>query len=152
MNNPIFIFSLNSISNVDSITVFWKTTLSTSRPQNFVFSSFFLRVECGRVLKLKPKQTAPCTPFCGCTLSNQCNRPDLLETRWSSWGQCMCCDWWISILGLSQFFCVRGLSILAVILIKGNEKRKNKRWKGKQIRLNTIDKNKEQVDFVHKPN
>ena len=24
--------------------------------------------------------------------------------------------------------------------------------KGKQIRLNTTDKNKEQVDFVHKPN
>ena len=24
--------------------------------------------------------------------------------------------------------------------------------KGKQIRLNTKDKNKEQVDFVHKPN
>jgi len=24
--------------------------------------------------------------------------------------------------------------------------------KGKQIRLNTTDKNKEEVDFVHKPN
>ena len=35
----------------------------------------------------------------------------------------MCGDWWISILGL----CVCGLSILAVILIKGNEKRNRKR-------------------------
>ena len=39
----------------------------------------------------------------------------------------MCSDWWISILGLCQFLCVCGLSILAVILIKGNEKRNRKR-------------------------
>ena len=38
----------------------------------------------------------------------------------------MCGDWWISILGLCQFLCVCGLSILAVILIKGNEKRNRK--------------------------
>ena len=62
-------------------------------------------------------------------------------------------DWWISILGLCQFLCVYGLSILAVILIQGNEKRNHRRaGKGKQIRLNTTDENKEQVDFVHKPN
>ena len=36
-------------------------------------------------------------------------------------------DWWISILGLCQFLCVCGVSILAVILIKGNEKRNRKR-------------------------
>ena len=36
-------------------------------------------------------------------------------------------DWWISILGLCQFLCVCGLSILAVIMIKGNEKRNRKR-------------------------
>ena len=61
-------------------------------------------------------------------------------------------DWWISILGLCQFLWVYSLSILAVILIQGNEKR-NRRWagKGKQMRLNTTDENKEQVDFVHKP-
>ena len=56
----------------------------------------------------------------------------------------MCGDWWISILGLCQFLCVCGLSILAVILIKGNKK-PNCNYtagKGKQI----------QVDFVHKPN
>ena len=39
----------------------------------------------------------------------------------------MCGDWWISSLGLCQFLCVCGLSILAVILIKGNEKRNRKR-------------------------
>ena len=32
-------------------------------------------------------------------------------------------DWWILIPGLRQFLYVCGLSILAVILIKGNEKR-----------------------------
>ena len=52
-------------------------------------------------------------------------------------------DWWISILGLCQFVCVCGLSILAVTLIKGNEKPNRIRLgKGKQI----------QVDFVDKPN
>ena len=40
----------------------------------------------------------------------------------------MCGDWWVSILGLCQFLCVFGLSILVVILIKGNEKRNRKRW------------------------
>ena len=39
----------------------------------------------------------------------------------------MCGDWWISISGLCQFLCVCGLSIPAVILMKGNEKRKRKR-------------------------
>ena len=62
-------------------------------------------------------------------------------------------DWWISILGLCQFLCVYGLSILAVILIQGNEKCNRRRaGKGKQIRVNTTEKNKEQADFVHKPN
>ena len=60
----------------------------------------------------------------------------------------MCGDWWISILGLCQFLCVCGLSILAVILIKGNEKRNRKR----QEKGSKYDKNKEQVDIVHKPN
>ena len=39
----------------------------------------------------------------------------------------MCGDWWISIAGLCQFHCVCGLSILAVILIKDNEKHSRKR-------------------------
>ena len=43
-------------------------------------------------------------------------------------------DWWISILGLCQFLGVCGLSILAAILIKGNEKRKTA-GKGKPMRL-----------------
>ena len=49
----------------------------------------------------------------------------------------------------SEFLCICSLSVLAVILIKGNEKR-NRKWlgKGKLIQLNTKDKNKEQVDFV----
>ena len=51
-----------------------------------------------------------------------------------------------------QFLCVCGLSILAVILIKGNENAIVNGRKGKQIWLNTTDKNKEQIDFVHKPN
>ena len=62
----------------------------------------------------------------------------------------MCGDWWISILGLCQFLSVCGLSILVIILIKGNEKRNRKRWeKGSKYDW-TTDKNKEQVDFVHK--
>ena len=39
----------------------------------------------------------------------------------------MCGDWWISILGLCQFLCVCGLSIIAVTSIKGNKKRNRKR-------------------------
>ena len=62
----------------------------------------------------------------------------------------MCGDWWISILGLCQFLSVCGLSILVIILIKGNEKRNRKGWeKGSKYDW-TTDKNKEQVDFVHK--
>ena len=65
----------------------------------------------------------------------------------------MCGDRWISILGLCQFLRICGLSILAVILIRGNKKQNRKRQKRE---ANTIehnrDKNKEQVDFVHKPN
>ena len=66
----------------------------------------------------------------------------------------MCSDWWVSILGLCQFLCLCSLSILAVILNKlSNEKRKSKMvGKGKQIRLNTKDKKKEQEHFVRKPN
>ena len=53
------------LPNLDSTD--WRGTacsLSTSRPQNFLFSSFFVRVECRRVLKFKPKETVACTPFC----------------------------------------------------------------------------------------
>ena len=39
----------------------------------------------------------------------------------------MCGDWWISIPGLCQFLWVWGLSILAVILMKGNKKCNRKR-------------------------
>ena len=39
----------------------------------------------------------------------------------------MCGDWWILILSICQFLYVWGLSILPVILIKGNEKR-NRKW------------------------
>ena len=39
----------------------------------------------------------------------------------------MCGDWWISIPGLCQFLCICGLSILAVILMKGNKKCNRKR-------------------------
>ena len=42
----------------------------------------------------------------------------------------MCGDWWIWILGVSEFLCVCSLSVLAVILIKGNEKR-NPKWQEK---------------------
>ena len=55
--------------------------------------------------------------------SHQCNRPDLLENRMVKLRSvCVCGDWWFSIPGLCQCLCVCGLSILAVILIKGNEK------------------------------
>ena len=53
----------------------------------------------------------------------------------------MCGDWWISILGLCQFLCVCGLSILAVILIKGNEKRNLKR---QEREANTIEHNRQE--------
>ena len=55
----------------------------------------------------------------------------------------MCGDWWISIPGFCQFLCVCGLSILAVILIKGNKK-------PNRIRQEKGSKYRE--DFVHKPN
>ena len=65
----------------------------------------------------------------------------------------MCGDRWISILGLCQFLRICGLYILAVILIRGNKKQNRKRQKRE---ANTIehnrDKNKEQVNFVNKPN
>ena len=60
--------------------------------------------------------------------------PVIRVTRWSNCGQCMCGDWWISILGFCQF--TQSYTV----------------GKGEPIRLNATDKNKEQVDFVHKPN
>ena len=60
----------------------------------------------------------------------------------------MCGDWWIWILGVSEFLCVCSLSVLAVILIKGNEKR-NRKWQGKGSKYDLRKgKNNEQVDFV----
>ena len=54
----------------------------------------------------------------------------------------MCGDWWISILGLCQFLCVCGLSILAVILIKGIEKRYH--GGGRKREADTIDHNRQE--------
>ena len=56
MNNPIFRFSL------DSIIECWFDYCFLKNYTLFFF--FFLRVERGRVLKFKPKQTVTCTPFC----------------------------------------------------------------------------------------
>ena len=94
--------------NVDLITVFWQTTLSTSRPQYF-FPSFFLRVECMRFLKFKPKQ------------------PNLLENTMVKL-RSVYVQWLVDFdpRPLSVFY-ISSLSILANILIKGNEKR-NRKW------------------------
>ena len=57
----------------------WRGTacsLSTSRPQHFLFSPFFLRVECSRVLKFKPKKLLH---VCHFAAGNQCSRRDLLK-------------------------------------------------------------------------
>ena len=57
----------------------WRGTacsLSTSRPQHFLFSPFFLRVECSRVLKFKPKKLLHVRHFAA---GNQCSRRDLLK-------------------------------------------------------------------------
>ena len=104
---------------------FFLTTLSTSQPQNFVFSSFFSK---SRVRASSEIQTqtncymyAIQLPVISATDMTSKN------TRWSNRGQCMCGDCWISILSPCQFLCICSLSILAVILIKGNEKRNHKR-------------------------
>ena len=61
----------------------------------------------------------------------------------------MCGDWWISIPAFVSFVAFAVCrSLLAVMLIKGNEKRNRKR----QEKGSKYDKNKEQVDIVHKPN
>ena len=65
MNNLIFIFSLDSIIECLFDYSFFKNyTFHKSTSEFCFFSSFFLRVECGRVLKFKPKQTVKCTLFC----------------------------------------------------------------------------------------
>ena len=54
----------------------------------------------------------------------------------------MCSDWWISILGLGQFFfCICHLSILAVILIKHNE---NANINGRKREANMIEHNRQE--------
>ena len=53
----------------------------------------------------------------------------------------MCGDWWISILGHCQFLCICGLSILAVILIKGNE---NANINGMKREANMIEHNRQE--------
>ena len=54
----------------------------------------------------------------------------------------MCSDWWISILGLGQFFfCICRLSILAVILIKHNE---NANLNGRKREANMIEHNRQE--------
>ena len=52
----------------------------------------------------------------------------------------MCGDWWILILGLCQFLCICSLSILVVILIKGNEKF----TKGRKREANMIEHNRQE--------
>ena len=126
MNNPMVIFSLDSIIECWFDYCFLKNYTFHKLTSEFCFFLFFfLRVECWRVLKFKPKHVRQFAA------NNQCNRPTIgltsQKTRRLNWGQCMCGDWWISILGLCQFLCVCGLSILAVILITGNEKRNRKR-------------------------
>ena len=69
--------------------------------------------------------------------------PVIRVTRWSNCGQCMCGDWWISILGLCQFLCVCSLSILDVVLIKGNEKSNRKR-NGRKRDANTIERSRQE--------
>ena len=117
-------------SNVDSITVFWKTTLPTSRPQNFFFLLFSFSKS--RVRESSEVQTQT-NCYMYAIFLPVISATDLtsLKTRWSNWGQCMYGDWWISILGPCQFLWVYDLSILPVILIKGNEKRNRKIMVGK---------------------
>ena len=109
------------------------------------FPLFFWESSAGEFWSSNPNKLLHVRQFAA---SNQCNRstPDLLENTTvklgSNWGQCLCGDWWISILDLCQFLWVCGLSILAVILIKGNEKRNLKR---QEREANTIKHNRQHL-------
>ena len=111
------------------------------------FLLFFPRVE--------PKQTVTHVHVRHFAARNQCNGPDLLENTMVKL-RSVYVRWLVD-------FDPRPLSV-SLRLICGlyasryfDYKRqwKTQSWtvgKGKQIRLNTKDKNKQQVDFVHKPN
>ena len=133
MNNPIFIFSVNlKIKCWFDYYTFHKST------SEFCFFFFFSK---SQVLASSEVQTqinfymyAILLPVISATdLTSQ-------KTGWSNWGQCMRWLVYFDPRPLSVSLHLR-VSILAVILIKGNESKWD--WT-QQTRI--------KIDFVHKPN
>ena len=126
MNNPIFIFSLDSIIECWFDYYFFKNYTFHKSTSEFCFFFFFCKSRVRGRASSEVQTPTNCYMY---AILPVISATDLTswKTRWSNWGQCMCGDWWISILGLCQFLCVCGLSILAVTSIKGNKKRNRKR-------------------------
>ena len=115
INHPIFIFSLNSIIKCWFDYCFLK---------NYTFHKSTSESSRGEFWSSNPNNHV-----CHFATSNQCNRPNLLENTMvklrSVYGQ-----WLVDFdpQPLSVSLCKCGLSILAVILIKGNEKCNRKHY------------------------
>ena len=103
---------------------FWKTTISTSWPQNFVFLLFFWESSVGKFWSSNPNKLLHVRHFAA---SNQCNRPDLLENTTVKL-RSLYERWLVDFDPRPLSVSLRLRSVyLAVILIKGNEKRNRKR-------------------------
>ena len=128
MNNPIFIFSLNLLIECWFDYCFLKNYTFHKSTSEFRFFFFFSK-SWGRASCEVQTQTNCLTHVRHFAASNQCNRPDLLEKTMLKLRSVYVHDWWISILGLclTVSLHLRSVSILAVISIKGNEKR-NRKW------------------------
>ena len=115
INHPIFIFSLNSIIKCWFDYCFLK---------NYTFHKSTSESSGGEFWSSNPNNHV-----CHFATSNQCNRPNLLENTMvklrSVYGQWLV-DFDPQPLSVSLWKC--GLSILAVILIKGNEKCNRKHY------------------------
>ena len=104
MNNPIFIFSLDSIIECWFDCCFLKIYTFHKSRSEFCFFLYFLRVDressAGGFWSSNPNKLLHVLHF---ATSNQCNRPDLLENTMVKLRSVLCSDCWISILGLCQF-------------------------------------------------
>ena len=94
MNNPIFVFSLDSIIECWFDYCFLKNYTFHKLTSEFCFFLFFSE---SRVRASSEVQTQTNCYMYAILL------PVIRVTRWSNCGQCMCGDWWISILGFCQF-------------------------------------------------
>ena len=151
IHNLKFIFSLDSIIECLFDYCFFKNyPFHKSTSEFCFFSSFFLRVECGRVLKFKPKQTVKCMLFC-CQWSVQETWPLRKQDGQTEVSVCAVIGGFRSSAFVS-FFAFAVYQFWLLFWLKARKNAIVNGRKGKQIRLNTTEKNNEQVDFVHKLN